>query len=365
MKLDRIKVKGFKSIKEMDLELSQLNVLIGANGAGKSNFIGVFRFLNQIIEKNLQVYVRQNGGANALLYFGRKVTDSIYLQLDFESVAYSVSLLPSANDSLFFWVETGSITKSGLPEPFFEVLGRGQKESELDNPSLQNREISMRIANRVLEVLKSWKVYHFHDTSESASVKLTSNINDNAFLRPDAANLAAFLYLLKEKQREYYERIVKVVQLAAPFFEDFILRPSPLNPETIRLEWKEKGSDDYFNASSISDGTLRFICLATLLLQPNLPSTILIDEPELGLHPYAITLLAGLLESASVKSQIIISTQSVPLVNQFSPENIIVVDRKDNQSTFTPLKSRDLNLWLEDYSLGEIWEKNLIGGRPG
>jgi len=224
---------------------------------------------------------------------------------------------------------------------------------------------SSKIAEHVLDALQSWKVYHFHDTSENARIKQTNKINDNAYLKPDAANLAAFLYLLKETQRYSYERIIKVIQLAAPFFDDFVLRPSPLNPENIQLEWREKNDDGYFNASSLSDGTLRFICLATLLLQPELPATILIDEPELGLHPYAITLLAGLLESASIKSQIIISTQSVPLVNHFSPENIIVVDRKDNQSTFTPLKTRDLNLWLEDYSLGEIWEKNLIGGRPG
>ncbi|MBN9391319.1 MAG: AAA family ATPase [Chloroflexi bacterium] len=364
MKLDRIKVKGFKSIKEMDLELGSLNVLIGANGAGKSNFIGVFRLINQIIEENLQFYVRQAGGANVLLHYGRKKTTSLEIELFFGLNSYKAELVPSADDSLFFGDERCffQAPNSKYDQPFQEILGRGHKESLLEERILIN---SSKIAEHVLDALQSWKVYHFHDTSENARIKQTNKINDNAYLKPDAANLAAFLYLLKETQRYSYERIIKVIQLAAPFFDDFVLRPSPLNPENIQLEWREKNDDGYFNASSLSDGTLRFICLATLLLQPELPATILIDEPELGLHPYAITLLAGLLESASIKSQIIISTQSVPLVNHFSPENIIVVDRKDNQSTFTPLKTRDLNLWLEDYSLGEIWEKNLIGGRPG
>jgi len=154
------------------------------------------------------------------------------------------------------------------------------------------------------------------------------------------------------------------VRLVAPFFDDFDLKPSRLNPDKIRLEWREKGSDIYFNAHALSDGTLRFICMVTLLLIPEPPETILIDEPELGLHPYAITLLATLLRSAATRTQVIVSTQSVTLVNQFNPEDIIVVDRTDGRSIFERQDPQDLERWLEEYGMGDIWEKNLLGGRP-
>ena len=198
------------------------------------------------------------------------------------------------------------------------------------------------MAYYVLNSLKSWKVYHFHDTSESSKVKQTCNINDNRFLRPDAGNLAAYLYLLKEAHNPYYDNIVDSIRMVAPFFDDFNLRPSPFNPETIKLEWKHKDSDEYFDGHSLSDGTLRFICLATLLLQPSLPETILLDEPELGLHPYAISLLATLLRSTSTRTQVIASTQSVTLVNQLTPEDILVVDRDKQQSTFRRLNEEEI-----------------------
>ena len=150
----------------------------------------------------------------------------------------------------------------------------------------------------------------------------------------------------------------------APFFEEFRLAPSKLNENKIRLEWKEKGSDAYFNASSLSDGTLRFICLATLLLQPQLPAVVLLDEPELGLHPAAVTLLADLLGSAATRTQVIVATHSVTLVNQFEPDSVWTVDREDNQSVFRHLSQTDMSAWLNDYGLGELWEKNVLGARP-
>lgn len=366
MSLDRIQIEGFKSIRNLDnLELRQLNILIGSNGAGKSNFISLFHFLNQIVEKNLQNFVRKAGGADALLYFGQKVTQEIVVRLDFEHDGYKIKLSPTATDNLFFsmescWYSYHPTNSSEQKRQFGVLLGQGHEETQLYNKA--NEEKYAEVATQVLKQLKSWKVYHFHDTSDTAKVTLTGNINDNAFLRPDASNLAAFLYLLQEKYQEHYNQIVKTIRLAAPFFENFILRPSSLNEDKIRLEWQEKGSDAYFNANALSDGTLRFMCLTTLLLQPILPPTILIDEPELGLHPYAIILLASMLQSAATKTQIIVSTQSVPLVNQFLPEDIIVVDREDGQSVFRPQITHGLESWLEEYGLGDLWEKNIIGG---
>ena len=214
--------------------------------------------------------------------------------------------------------------------------------------------------------LQRWRVYHFLDTGASSPIKKHNDLHDNRFLRPDAANLAAFLYLLHEKHSSEYDLIRRTVRLVAPFLEDFRLEPLALNPDKIRLEWRHQRSDAYFDASSLSDGTLRFVALATLLLQPESlrPSVILVDEPELGLHPYAISLLAALVKQAAVKSRVILATQSPILLDHFEPEDVLVTDLVAGQTTFRRLNSDDLEVWLEDYSLGQLWEKNELGGRP-
>ncbi|HEU0177814.1 MAG TPA: AAA family ATPase [Blastocatellia bacterium] len=362
--LERVTIIGFKSIRELrDFEIRRLNVLVGANGAGKTNFISVFKLLNQLIERRLQIFVAQSGRANSFLHFGRKVTSEIEIDLEFGEGnignGYEVKLAPSSGDNLFFTKESWWFHNRAYLQPYRYPISHGHEEARL--PEMAN---SDKAARYVLNELSKWKVYHFHDTSESARVKQTGDLGDNAMLRPDAANLAAFLYLLRNTLSSHYQRIVETIRLVAPFFDDFVLRPTPENQNKIRLEWHERQSGDYFDASYFSDGTLRFICLATLLLQPQLPSLVIIDEPELGLHPYAINLLADMLQSAATKTQVIVSTQSVPLVNQFLPEDIVVVDREDNQSVFRRLKSEDLEEWLEQYGLGELWEKNVIGGRP-
>lgn len=366
MKLDRIKVKGFKSIREMNLELRPLNILIGANGAGKSNFIAVFKLLNQMMQGNLQVFVAQSGGADSLLYFGQKSTDKMEIELRFGSHYYTCELLPTVDDNLIFDGEefTFGTEPYGASSPI-KFLGNGQKvQRESLLPEFANPRDSMTQPVLFMSGIQSWKLYHFHDTSDSARIKKTGAINDNIYLRPDAENLAAFLYKLKHTAESQYTAIRDTVRLVAPFFDDFILRPLPDNPDRIRLEWREVGSDYPFLAHHLSDGTLRFICLATALLQPDLPSTILIDEPELGLHPYALNVLASLMRSASAKTQIIVSTQSVSLVNQFEAEDLLIVEREGRETVIKNVDSQKLEEWLEEYSLGELWEKNVLGGRP-
>jgi len=359
--LDRIEVAGYKSIEKLDLKLAQLNVLIGANGAGKSNFVSLFGLLNDLYEKRLQVHVARAGGADALLHFGQKHTQEMIISLHFGENGYKAELAPAANGGLFLANE--SCWYTGFQnQPWYPVqLASGVTESGLAEEASRPRS---GIAKHVLASLQSWKVYHFHDTSASARMKQPCDLGDNGFLRPDGANLAAFLYLLERAHSREFQQIVAAIQMVAPFFEAFQLRPDPLNPQKIQLEWRERGSDIYFNAHALSDGTLRFIALATLLLQPYPPSMIVVDEPELGLHPYAIVLLTSLFRSASQRTQIVLSTQSVTLVNQLQPEDLIVVDRAGPASKFHRPSKTEIDSWLEGYSLGELWEKNVIGGRP-
>ena len=359
--LNRLTVKGFKSIEACELDLQRLNVVIGPNGAGKSNLIGVFRFLNSVLARQLQLYVGERGGPDRLLHHGDKKTPKLSMRFDFGLNAYSFILKPATGDSMIFEDERIHYDGQGYMVKWSTGIGTGHKESVLVDEVAANRG---KVSKIVLDAVKNWVVYHFHDTSDSSPAKKTQDIDDNRSFRPDAANLAAFLYWMKLNHATEYRQVVEHLQLVAPFFEDFVLEPSRNNPNKIKLEWKQKGSDAYFDGFSLSDGTLRFICLATLLLQPSLPSLILLDEPELGLHPFAITMLAEMIEAAATRSQVVLATQSVTLLNQFSPEAIIIADNDGLRTNFRRLSEQDLSSWLDDYSVGDLWEKNIIGGRP-
>jgi predicted ATPase len=363
-------IQGFKSIENLqDFQLRHINVLIGANGAGKSNFVGFFRLLRELIEQRLQVALAKEGGADACLYLGPKVTKQLVAQLYFGINGYEFALIPTGDNRLVFGYER--TVYEGAYAPSRRSLGSGQFEAKLkdrkDEPGTRS---SKGVPYYVFDAVSSWVVYHFHDTSATAGVRREGPINDNEFLRPNADNLAAYLYRLQETDKATYSKIRDVVRLAAPFFDDFKLRPAPARPELIQLEWLQKGSDYFFRPSQLSDGTLRFICLATALLQSSAPPTMLFDEPELGLHPYALTLLGNLFQQAArsigthVSRQIIVSTQSAALLNEFTPEDVVVVERAQGQSTFRRLQSEDLSEWLKEYSLGELWQKNVLGGRP-
>jgi predicted ATPase len=361
-KLHALHVQGFKSIRDQKLELDSLNVFIGGNGAGKSNLVGVFHLLNRVANQQLQIYTGEAGGANAILHFGRKHADTLSISIEFQTTSgdaniYEFELKPTDEDRFIFEREITYYRKIAAHGKLFDEWWRGHVEARV-------AESSKRIDQYIREHLSSYRIYHFHDTSASARVKQTGDLADNRFLREDAANLAAFLYMLEKREPNHFQNIVETVRQVAPFLKRFKLEPSALNLEKIRLEWEENGSDTYFSAAALSDGTLRFICLATLLLQPIPPSIILIDEPELGLHPVAIQVLAGLLESAATRTQLMVATQSVTLINQLKPEHVWVVDREDGQSVFRHLKDVDMSAWREDYCLGELWEKNIFGGRP-
>ncbi|MFA5669243.1 MAG: AAA family ATPase [Balneolaceae bacterium] len=352
--LQNIKIEGYKSIKKMDLKLSPINILIGSNGVGKSNFISFFKLVNNIYEQRLQQYSLKSGVDN-LLHYGRKNTNEIKGYLNFGNNAYEFNLLPTDEGAFFIGREDSLLNyQTQYSKTFYD---ENIKESQIKGSSTQrNKYLS--------EHLESYKIYHFHDTSSAAPLRKSANINDNRLLRAEGDNLPAFLYYLQEKHPKHFKIIEMVIQSVFPFFDRFELAPFFLDENTIELEWFEKEHPEHpFYSRHLSDGTLRFIALATLFLQPNLPKTIIIDEPELGLHPFAISKLAGLIKKASVTSQVIIATQSVNLVNEFSADDIIVANREDNQTVYKRQSEESLKSWLDVYSIGELWEKNVIGGR--
>lgn len=376
--IERIQINGFKSIRKLDLPLRPLNILIGPNGVGKSNFIGFFKLLNQLYEQRLRKYVADNGYMNALLFFGAKHTEQISGLVDFDNTnVYEFRLGTNSASEAVLEEESDSFNgirdaTKDYPNWHINYWTQAGRESTLKNQQGYR-------AQHLKRFLQSFKIYHFHDTSANAPIKQPSRVEDVQRLYEDGRNLAAFLYFLQRQHSGSFQRIEQTIRSVAPFFQGFNLHPLPSNPEFIQLVWQSADdSEQNFFAAQLSDGTLRFMALATLLLQPTPPPTIIIDEPELGLHPVAIAKLAALLQKAGAHSQLIVSTQSVELLNYFEPEDVVVVEQERSipapvqgggppiprQSVFRRLNRSDLARWLEKYSLGELWQKNVVGGRP-
>ena len=367
-RLKKITLNGFKSIKSMELELDSLNVMIGVNGAGKSNFISFFKMLNEMMGERLQQYIATSGRAQSLLHFGPKITPQIEAELEFEIDngidTYSIRLFYAAGDTLIFAKEQLSFIGTGWDGPPKVVeLGPGHQESQIKREAEDNEPT----AKIFRHLVSNCRVFHFHDTSMTARARQYCYVGDNRWLMPDAGNLAAVLYELKNKDNSpAYRRIVTTIRRIAPFFDDFDLEPSGANNKDIILNWRQKDSDQIFGPHQLSDGTLRAISLVTLLMQPldNLPNVIIVDEPELGLHPAAKTVIAGLFQKASHHCQVIIATQSAAFLDAFEADDVIVVERDEKASRFKKLDTMALKEWLDDYSVGQLWEKNVLGGGP-
>lgn len=366
-RLEKLSVKGFTSIRSLeDFPLADSNVLIGANGSGKSNFLELFKFIRAFAKlplpnlnhADVKSYVLDAGTATDLLYKGKDSAQHIDITLHFGEFGYRFSLVPTQDDLLRIESERIQDSSDG---PWRSL----HSEDGFTPALLEEKEKSKTHSEEaIFESIKNWQIYHFHDTGRLSPPKRTQDVFDTSYLRFDGSNIASYLLFLRNHPifASSYRDIVSAVRLVAPFFEDFILKP--FSDDKVRLLWKQKGTDSPMKPQALSDGTLRFICLATVLLQPKHPDTILIDEPELGLHPYAITILAELMKARSKDTQLIIATQSAELISQFEPEDVIICDRKEGQSTFSRLQTEPLSTWLSSYSLGDLWKKQVLSGGP-
>ncbi|MEK7989544.1 MAG: AAA family ATPase [Thiotrichaceae bacterium] len=358
--LEQLTVEGFKSIQSLqDFKLTNLNVLIGGNGAGKSNFIELFRMISSMMRVGgLKEFIQSN--ADAYLFGGIKQTPKIHIKMLFGQNGYEFELAPTEDG--FFLINAEK--RHYLQRNTTKDLGNGHFDPQLlKDKDLEGYNYSHNASWYTYNAICNWQPYHFHDTSILAGMRRYQDVGHNEKLFFDASNIAPFLFYLNQQHIECYRNIIETIRLVIPFFDDFILRPN--QQEQIRLNWRQKGLNDYpMRPSQLSDGAMRFICLTTALLQPNSPSTIIIDEPELGLHPYAIGILAELFQAASEKMQVIISTQSPALVDYFDAKDVIIVNRLHGASEFKRLNPDELTHWLEDYSLGELWHKNIISGHP-
>ncbi len=375
VRLDSISIAGFKSIgSRQSISFGDVSVLLGANGAGKSNVISILKMLNELSLKALQIFIASNGRANGVLHFGSAFTKEILLEAnvsddDWHS-AYNASLQFGMPESLFFSKEQiRAVGKNSSRTIEAELESAGSLESKLCDASIGKDEDCAQICEMFLNLFWGVSVFQFHDTSESSRIRNSCYIEDARALNSDGGNLAAFLYAMQANSPRYYDRIVEHIRQMVPQFWDFRLEPSRTNSRSIFLNWVgERGNDYLLGPHQLSDGSLRYMALTTLLLQPKetLPNVIVLDEPELGLHPAAIASLAEMIAIASQNCQVILATQSPELANQFSADEIVIVeyDKTSNESCFKRLDSKALKDWLKDYSIAELWEKNVLGGRP-
>lgn len=354
--MDYIEIKGYKSIKSARVNFKPINILIGANGSGKSNFLSFFEFLNRLYEQKLTEYVALSGGEEKMLHKGSKITSSIYSKIKHGLNGYSFEIKKGEGMFVFtsegLWYDNNPNLKNPID------ISNYQNEARIKSYSLPRAEY-------VRKYLNSFKKYHFHDTGKNSPFTQSSHTqNDIYYLYEKGSNLAAFLFGIQQTHKIVYNRILKTIQSIAPYFSDFHFQPN--NENYIRLQWNDKYSDIIYGVNDLSDGTIRFIALTTLFMQPNLPTTIIIDEPELGLHPSAISKLAGMIKSVATKGcQVIVATQSTDLISHFNPEDIITVDQLSGESVFKRLDSETLVQWLEDYTIDDLWKRNIITtGQP-
>lgn len=353
--MEKIDISGYKSIRHLSLPLRNINILIGSNGSGKSNFLSFFDFLKHAYNLNLQEYVALKG-IETFLHKGSKITDEISTHLHFGMNGYSFTLKRGDTGLIF--------TKEGMwysNNPYYNNpvdIASVSHESTLRFRSMPR---ALYIRNYLDQLVK----YHFHDTGDNSPFNKESNVENDKFrLDEKGSNLAAFLFNIQKENGTVYNLIIKTIQTIAPYFLDFFFRPEWNG--NLRLRWQNKFSSTVYGVNDLSDGTIRFIALVALFLQPTLPQTIIIDEPELGLHPAAISKLAGLIKSAASKNcQIIIATQSTDLISHFYPEDVITVDQIRGESVFERLNSDSLKQWLEDYTIDDLWKRNIIStGQP-
>ena len=353
-----VSVRGFKSIASLnELGLNSLNVMIGANGVGKSNLLELFSMLAHLMDGKLKRYVINHGGPDQLLHRSRNHTPEMEIAFEMGDRAYRATLIPDRYRLVFAEESLGSAVIEAVCG-----LGSGHDESNLIKATKYDQFADAELIKRVVS---QWRVYHFLDTSRMSAIRQAHFKRDNLGLKSDGSNLASYLRYLNDRYPDHHARIVQSIRLVTPCFGDFVYRDDA--GDQIDLEWQDVTDPETVKGpAQLSDGTLRFMCLATLLEQPVQlqPHTILIDEPELGLHPYALAIFAELLENASKSRQIVVATQSASLVNHLEPESVLVAERKSGESVFNRLDCDELRGWLEDFSLGDLWQMNVFGGRP-
>ena len=371
-KIESVRIRGFRSLADVEFpDLPNVAVLIGANGSGKSNFLSFLEMVQQMLRyRRLGDFVARQGGADDQLFGGSDRTAQMDAEFKVKTAQgkydYRFTLNYAHPDNLLCAGEKLVYNLSGEPDELTLPATGWAKESkiaELTQGKDCPNPTAKQAAADLVQVLGGCAFYHFHNTNGNTGFKKRWDLADNNRLLPNGGNLAAVLYRLEHEDVRRYDYICRQIQRVLPAFDRFDLEESY---GKVSLRWKALGADKTIGAHLTSDGSLRFFALATLLNLPEemLPTIVVLDEPELGLHPMTIHLLGGMIQSLSVKRQVILATQSPLLVNSFGLDQLYVLDWQDGQTKVRKLNSEEYEHWLEEYTPGDLWEMNLLGGRP-
>ena len=381
-KIESIKIQGFRSLANVELtDLPNAAVLIGPNGSGKSNVFLFLEMLRQMLRyRRLGEFVARHGGADDQLFGGSGRTPELFgaigIKIKQEQHLYDMTLRFAQPDVFICQQEgfTSNLDSSpanvgwrsgGLHES--EIMNLGSDADNHDASEEERHDSSLedilRSRSDIRRFFGEVKFHQFHNTDFNSNIKKSWDVTDSVRLQPDGGNLAAVLYRLEQEDAKRYDYICNLINRILPTFDRFDLEESY---GRVLLRWKARGSDKTLGAHLTSDGSLRYFCLVTLLNLPEemLPSVILLDEPELGLHPSAVGLVGAMIKRMSRHRQIIVATQSPLLVDEFAPEEIFVTELREGQTVITRQDQEHLSVWLEDYSTGELWQKNVLGGHP-
>lgn len=371
-RIESLRIRGFRSLADVELSnLQNANVLIGANGSGKSNLIRFFEMISIMLgpQRGLNEFVQRHGGADDQLYRGSRVTSrmagDLTVRADEEVYEYRFVLAHAQPDRLVFAKE--AIRDGGLSgEAGWSSFGDHHPEASVVYiPHVRTvPQTDQRAARVILDLLRSCVAYQFHDTSDNSNFKKRWDADDNNCLLPDGGNLPAVLYRLEREDIPRFEAISRHVRRVLPVFERFQIEESY---GKVALRWKAVGADKTFGAHLTSDGSLRFFALVTLLNLPRemLPAVLLLDEPELGLHPAAVSLVGSMMKALAVDRQIIVATQSPLLVDAFDLQEIVVADLHEDGTRLRTVEPETFRHWLDDdFTSGELWQKNLFGEHP-
>lgn len=370
-RIGSVHIEGFRSLREVTLRPNPgVTVLVGPNGAGKSNIFRFFDLLHSMLPlRRLGIFVGLEGGANHQLFHGSRRTPAMKGEIGIRTDAglneYAFTLTRTDEDDFRFTEERCRFL---LPDNDADAEWRdfrnGHYEARLPEAAPDSDADGRHDpARAITESVRHTTRYQFHDTSKHSPFKNRCHVTDSFRLWPNGGNLAAVLYRMQSEDERRYEELRGQIGWILPVFEGFAIEEEN---DSVILRWRAKNSDQVVGAHLTSDGSLRFFALLTLLSLPReqLPNVILLDEPELGLHPAAISLVAGMIRSLATERQIIIATQSTLLVDEFGLEEIQVLDLKDGETTIKTVDPDEFRVWLDDYGTGSLWYKNLLGGNP-
>ena len=371
-RIDSVSIKGFRSLADIEIEkLPRLAVLIGANGSGKSNFIRFFEMMGSMLRyRRLGEFVQKHGGADDQLFGGSSVSPrmnaAVTIRADKGQNDYRFALAHAHPDRLIFAEEAFRFRSGGHDaEKDWQYLGSGHTEAEIVEAaqSTERGDDNQAAARVFTHLLRTCLIYQFHDTSDSSKLKQSWDVEDNGRIRSHGGNLAAVLLRLEREDIRRFETICRHVGRVLPVFDRFQIEESY---GKVSLRWKAKWTDKTFGAHLTSDGSLRLFALATLLNLPPemLPDVIMLGEPELGLHPAGVALIGDMIRALSNERQVIVATQSPLLVDAFSLDEIVVLELRDGRTEVRQLDGNEYRRWLDEYTTGELWQKNLLGGRP-